>query len=715
MGCNCSPNKSIIEDEYKMEKVRIIKRNKSNDIFNKLKNKSNKKNNQEIEKIQHKFIEILKGKENYNILDSIELKDYFTYECLQAYEIFMNDKNKFEDIYKKEFPEENDEKNSDTSEEEKLFKMPPIQYLNNTIYEGEFFFNENKNQWEYGGDGMLITSKKELIQINNLKKNDENINQGIIFYPNGDIFMGEINKKEPYEKIKGIYFENKEGKYDNYIVSKNFENTKMKIQKYFSNGDLYIGEAEYKNNKFILSGKGELKIKKDNSIYNGEFSNNLFNGEGNLFKPIGDINNNENIGTTIITNWINGKPFGNGLIREKNSISDEIKSTTCSFRYGKIIKCTKNLVKGKKILNENIYNFLTLFEISKLNKNLKTKSFYKYIKKNFSIIKLYNSLLKYELGIYDPNLFNYELYYTKKQNLEEINLNVMKDKSYFLPFVCYYTDGGEIEKRYRAYNIFNPNRRKIYSTNYLNHKSSNITIKGIISLELFEDFKNREEYVYDKNLTQFQNFTHMAVLYNFFYEKFERNYPVRIIDTDIIDYKEYVINKEKIGDYDKILCIFEYIMLSIPDKIDDLTILINPCYFFAVYIGNYNDINNNQKYLNIDDQDIKENNYEIHLISEKYKNYVIKIEKEKQSFEYIEFDTLKQNNFGLKLLCLIKICEKNDLNYPYIIKLKKYFHVGNIVLIKLINQYNILNKSNEGFSIDFGTINFYGNIVYLNE
>ena len=211
-----------------------------------------------------------------------------------------------------------------------------------------------------------------------------------------------------------------------------------------------------------------------------------------------------------------------------------------------------------------------------------------------------------------------------------------------------------------------------------------------------------------------ENFINMANLYKFFYEKFERNYPVRKIDTDIIEYSEYVLNKEKLGNFDKYLCLFHYLIFSVPEKCDELTVLINPCYFFAVYINTYNNTNNNN-YIDITDEEIKENNYDMNLIRDKYKNLVLKLEKEKKLFEYLEFDTMKQKEFDMKILCLVKIYEKNDLENPYLLKLKKFYHYGNAVNIKLINQYNIYNKSNEGFSIDFGTINFYGDIIYLKE
>ena len=36
-------------------------------------------------------------------MGSIKLKEYLTYECINAYGIFMENKKKFDDIYEKEF------------------------------------------------------------------------------------------------------------------------------------------------------------------------------------------------------------------------------------------------------------------------------------------------------------------------------------------------------------------------------------------------------------------------------------------------------------------------------------------------------------------------------------------------------------------------------------------------------------------------------------
>jgi hypothetical protein len=304
--------------------------------------------------MQSRFREELKDKEDYEILDSINIQEYLTYECLQAFEKYRVENKKFNEICDN-YNSTNDlsdlllDKRSNDNDNENnnyiTFKMPPIKYLkNNSIYEGEFFFDDKKEQFIYAGNGMLITPQKEFIHIKNQPKNSKLIENGGIFYPNGDIFIGKITKEEPYSKIKGILFENVNGNYDNYIKSDNFNFNSPYIIKHFANGDIYEGEATLKNNKFVFNGKGQLIKRDSNSIFKGDFHGNLYNGQGQLFFPLGGLsqerNIKDNIGKIIISHWLNGKANGKGLIQEKYSNKENVRNTTCSFRFGKIIKST---------------------------------------------------------------------------------------------------------------------------------------------------------------------------------------------------------------------------------------------------------------------------------------------------------------------------------------------------------------------------------------
>ena len=772
MGCQCDTAEKVGEFNYEEE----INNSYKSVIEKSKKNSTNA--DQEIEIIQNKFIEEINEKEDYTILKSIDIREYLTYECLQAFEIFSNENYQFKKIFdnfskdfenKKELynkndddKEENEEENEDDNEEKedednikdendieyngnddennnhnnlenlKIFKMPPIKYLkNDSIYEGEFFYDPKKNQFNYAGDGVLLTSNKELIQIKNQPKNCKYIKNGRVFYPNGDIFIGMITKEEPYSRIKGILFQNINGNYENYIKSNNFNKKYPYIIKHFNNGDKYEGKSIIRENKCIFNGKGQLTKKDKNTIFNGMFSGNLYNGKGKLFQPLGGIsernNIEDNIGKTIISNFVNGKPNGDALIQEKYSNNENVKNTTCCYRFGKIIKYTNCLVKGKKALNEKIFDFLNIWEISSFANYLKTKSFYNYLNKNNKLnlikIKIYNALKKNDAGNYSKDIFNNELFKLNIYNFEEILKNVYENINHFLPFVCYRTEGGEIETRYRAFHIFNPDLKKIYSTNYLTHKDSNVIISSIFNRKMFEEYKKEEEQIYDLQDEYIYNLMNWASLYKPLFDKFEKNYPVRKISPDIIEYDNYIILKEKIGNINDILCIIQYITIFIPEKIDDLTFLINPCHFLAIYLGNYDnnqilmenefEINTDSKnYIDINDNEIKENSYNLNLIRDKYDKYIIKEEYNKD-YEYIEFDTNKQKKYDYKILCLIKINKKNKLSVPYIINLKNFYHIGNAINVKLINQFNPYNKNEKGYSIDIGTINFYGDVIYL--
>ena len=740
MGCTCVSDKGINAGECYLDEE---PNSSTNNII--LKNKRNltKSNLHEIEILQNRFIEELKDQEDYEILDSINIQEYLTYECLQAFETYRINNKKFNDICEsynlqndlsdlKLDKHSNHNENDDDKNNYITFKMPPIKYLNNnSIYEGEFFFDENKVQYIYAGNGMLITAKKEFIHIKNQPKNSELIENGNIFYPNGDIFIGKVTKEEPYSKIKGILFENVNGNYENYIKSDNYNTNSPFIIKHFDNGDIYEGEAILKNNKYIFYGKGQLTKKKSNSIYKGFFNGNLYNGQGELFQPLGGLsqerNIKDNIGKKIISHWINGKPNGKGLIQEKSTNDENIRNTTCSFRFGKIIKYTTCLIKKKVKLHEKIFDFLTLWEISPLIKYLKIKGLYNYLNKNNNLtrIKIYNTLKKNDVGSYNKDIFNDKLFRLKINNFNDIIKNIFENKSNFLPFVCYRADGGEIEQRYRAYHIFDPDISKIYSTNYLTHKNANITINGIFNRNLYEEYKKNEEQIYDIQEDNIYNLMNMASLYKTLYKHFELNYPVRKIDTDIIEYNKYILSEDKIGSLNNVLCTIQYITILIQEKRDDLTVLLNPCHFLSVYIGDYNNNTQNEteneintssvkKFIDINDNEVKENNYNLKLIREKYKKYIINEEYDKK-YEYIEFDTNKQKEYDYKILCLIKIIEKNDSSKPYIINLKKFYHLGNIVIVKLINQFNVYTKSYKGYSVDFGTIHCYGDVIYLNE
>ena len=124
MGCHCDATKDDKLSEFNIDEVQ-----KSLSItILKSKRNSTKSNTQEIEKIQNKFIEEINKKEDFTILKSIDIKEYLTYECLQAYEIFSNESYKFTEIYEKQLENLKNKINKEKSENIK------IEYSNIELY-----------------------------------------------------------------------------------------------------------------------------------------------------------------------------------------------------------------------------------------------------------------------------------------------------------------------------------------------------------------------------------------------------------------------------------------------------------------------------------------------------------------------------------------------------------------------------------------------------
>ena len=95
MGCTCVSVKGINPEECNFEEE---KNSSTNNIILKNKRNSSKSNIQEIEIMQSRYREELKDKEDYEILDSINIQEYLTYECLQAFEKYRVENKKFNEI-----------------------------------------------------------------------------------------------------------------------------------------------------------------------------------------------------------------------------------------------------------------------------------------------------------------------------------------------------------------------------------------------------------------------------------------------------------------------------------------------------------------------------------------------------------------------------------------------------------------------------------------
>ena len=742
MGCRCgssTPNignfdyeKELSENAKKQENSNIIKANlksvKPSLSRTKKIRSEDSKTNEKIKKLTKTL-----SKNNYDILDdsNIEFKDYLNQKVIDAYEKFNSDPENFLNKAKIDLNEENNAKEQKLS----TLRMPLVKSsLSNSIYDGEYFYDENNGEY-FRSNGKLITSNNELIEIDNQTNNGDVIDNCKIFYPNGDIFIGSVSNNKNYSKIKGVLFEEEDGEYEKYIRSDDFQKgDRINITKVFDNDNIYEGEAKLKNGKYVFDGKGKLTDNKTKIKYEGNFKNGIYNGEGQLFKykskatdefNIDKLNENELVGETIIANWVNGKPNGQGILKKKLSVDEDAKTTKCIFRYGKIIKNRTGLVKRKHVLNENIFKFLNIADINIFSKELKVKSLLKYLKRknsqNLIKLNLYKSLLKIEKNcFYKSDLFNENLCNMKLDNFPDLIKNIESNVVEFLPIVGYKTNGGELEHLCRSYNIFDPHYDKIFTTHYLLKLNKDILVNGIFNLKLYDTFLRNNQDIFSFNLDENNLIDQLNIIRGRFltcFEEFEKVYPVVNKYVSDIDFSEYILKEEVIGDISKKLLLVHYISFQIPKRINNFSVLTNPCYFLAVYLGVYNseEIFKNDE-IEINNNLIIENNYEMKLLKVKFNKYAIKMNKN-DNFEYIEFDTTTQNNYRFKLLCLIKVKNLNVAKKIYVINLKKFYHVGNMVNVKLINSRDIYHNcdNEEGYSIDFGTINFFGDIISLKE
>lgn len=255
---------------------------------------------------------------------------------------------------------------------EHTYLQEPYKFKNGNIYYG----NWNKN-CEMEGYGNYYVKTDNLISEGIWIKG--NLIFGRLFFNNGDIYEGEIKKSFPNGKGKMFYqngekyegnFENGEQKgkgififLDKTIYEGNFENGifngegKMK----WKNGTEYIGNFIESS----LSGKGEIvNIQKEK--YVGDFKKNEFHGKGiyydyksreeyngyfecGLRKGKGIYKRKD--GIIFDGEWDNDLPNGNGVIKNGNN---KLKGF---WRNG-------NYVEGKEIsdktfdnLNKNIFPF----------------------------------------------------------------------------------------------------------------------------------------------------------------------------------------------------------------------------------------------------------------------------------------------------------------------------------------------------------------------
>jgi hypothetical protein len=199
-----------------------------------------------------------------------------------------------------------------------IYKSNPVEFTNGNIYYGSWNIDG-----EMDGYGLYLIKSKDVL-IEGIWRKGSNI-YGRIFFPNNDIYEGDIMNSIPHGK--GVIL--------------------------FSNGEIYKGDFD----KGEMSGKGTF-IYVDKSYYSGKIKNGVFDGKGSM---------KWNNGTEYHGNFCNsilsgkGKMYNNSTgekyigFFDKNEFNGEgIYTYQNGDVFQGIFECGARMGKGKYIRNDNV-------------------------------------------------------------------------------------------------------------------------------------------------------------------------------------------------------------------------------------------------------------------------------------------------------------------------------------------------------------------------
>lgn len=615
------------------------------------------------------------------------------------------------------------------------FQTSPLSYKDrNEIFEGTIKYDPINDQYNKYGRGTIITSKGDIINCQYPNNPITKYMISNIFYSNGDIFIGTTSTDNPKDNLRNgtIFYNTNKNGFDNFAEIDIKPDNKGTIKFKQINGDLYEGEGFLtKNHQVVPEGKGKMIYDKTKIVYEGGFKNGKYDGKGTLFEP--DKNNlgNPTNGTYTNANWINGVIQGHGIIKVKSN--EGTITTKCLFRFGKVIQSFTKMVNQKIILHKRIWEFFNPLELYLMCKNLKTKTQLEYLKSNSDIIwkikfakMIYLSLNTKEESTLNLKV-NGKLIGCFFKNYQQLFNNFFCQKISFLPIVGFMTNGGIVENRFLYNNIFNPDISKVYTTHYLFHCNKDIEICGILNQNFIKDNSNDINDKYRNTISsvlksntfseldfqkaRFGEFISIPKEYIEKYNSFEQYYhPIDKFRTKIDD-KNYIVNEKIIGpNFDKVFFSIHYFSVHIPKQNEIYTILNSPCHFLAIYLQDNLD---SEPSFEIDNEKLSECDFNLKnlYLKNKEENIPILSFTENTNYSFIEYDSTKWNT-NKKLICTLEIKKYNEKEMPYLIHLNKYYHIGRYVTVKLINQQLLYGNTKKN-CIDFGTINFFGEVYYL--
>ena len=238
------------------------------------------------------------------------------------------------------------------------YEMKPVQFQNGNIYSGNW-----SDKYKMEGYGQYYIKEANLF-VEGIWENGKLV-FGRIFFPNENIYEGEIQNSSFMGKGKLIFNNG-----DIYIGDFNDGERTGKGKYIFSDGTVYEGEmvngefkgqgimkwfngVEYQGNfnGLNLTGKGRLIDKNNGDMYEGDFDNNYFNGNG--LYTFGD-------GSTYEGEFEYGAKNGKGLYKSRNGVLYNGEWANNLPNGEGRLECNEFIVKGiwKDGINEEISEFI---------------------------------------------------------------------------------------------------------------------------------------------------------------------------------------------------------------------------------------------------------------------------------------------------------------------------------------------------------------------
>ncbi len=241
----------------------------------------------------------------------------------------------------------------------------------------------------------------------------------------------------------------------------------------------------------------------------------------------------------------------------------------------------------------------------------------------------------------------------------------------------------KISEEYKKFYLFDYNTREIYDQtlhNSITLKNSNFLINRIIVDVPFDSHKLHKLTLPVKTIAFFLHKSYTKDFKNFSLNNVYNNSPINLMNF---------INDDFLKKFD----------FNFNEKNQLYSLLKEFISFNKEYNNNIN--NNNNKNKNIFDI-IDINNNEDNIFIEFDTNII------SNSQIYTHKENINQSENSDSDVRLLGLCFIKDHNLPNIINLRRFFHIGKMISVRLVNQNILCDLFNPPSSIDLGSVSFNG-------